>query len=515
VSVRAGLPGLLCLVLLAPALCWNGDPTPHDDQHLIILRPEPFRTTEGKPAPTAPDDGAVFDGKAVQVLQPVRADVRVQLAGDYTLWVRVGQDKDVQTPLRVVLPAAGGKATESVIHKGPGSAGCGGEAGFKAYQKVALKTMPDGKVEEDGLGIAVGGEKDKDGELGEEEMLGALGEKKSTWVNMLRVENPAGKRPFYWWKAGTVHLEPGECRLEVQPLEPPPEGKSPLLDAAFLTTFDKLVYPFSGDISAPRSSYIRFRLAQVPEEGVRIGASIRVHYDPWGTGQVWLTPSGQTTKAAEPHRKSGFTRWYRLQDIENAPGMGGGVAHLLLSVAPESAIQGATQFAVWPHQDQVLREIRWDEPEGLRVSMAPDFENYLHCLRTFRDHAREEYEWALGATGGQLFPLTRGPLYFGNAWGAADGSPYDFMVKTLRLLGFNCAGAPHDAVRSRNNYGWTPVLHAFRRRSSQKELPGPLQERVRAAEGALRRRLYLPDCRRTRRDRPDRDDLAAVEVRRD
>lgn len=446
------------LVLLSPAFCWNGDPTPHDDRHLIILRPGALQTLDGGASPKEADNGAVFGGKAVPVAQPVRASIPVKFQGNYTLWVRVGQEGEARTPLRVDLVREEKKLADAVINDGEGNVERGGAAGFKAYQEVALKTTPDGKVEEGALGIAADGAKDGDAEIGEEEFLGALGQEKKTWVNMLRVDSPSGKRPFYWWKVATVPLEPGEHLLGIHPERPARDGAAPLIDAAFLTTYEKLVYPYAGDISAPRASYIRFRLTKVPESGVTLSAGMRVHYDPWSTGRAALTPSGMSAKGAAPHRAPGFTRWYRLQDIEKAPGMGGGLCHLLLSVQSEGPREGATQFAVWPHQDQVLREIGWDEPEGLRISMATDFENHLHSLRTFRDHARENYERALRATGGRVFPLTRGPLYLGNAWGYATDSPYEYMVKTLRLLGFNCASAPHDAVRSRRNYGWT--LHA-------------------------------------------------------
>ena len=40
----------------------------------------------------------------------------------------------------------------------------------------------------------------------------------------------------------------------------------------------------------------------------------------------------------------------------------------------------------------VLREIDWHEPEGLNISMAMDFENHLHALRTLREHARERQD---------------------------------------------------------------------------------------------------------------------------
>ena len=406
------------------------------------------------------DNGAALDRKAVAVSGGIKASPVVKAEGRYTLWIRAAQTKGVRTALKGEVFAQGVRKLSATFNQGSGGTGLGGPAGFEAYKKVAMKTTPEGKTEEGGLGVAAGGRKEDEGaEIGEDELLDALGEGgkgKRTWANLMRIENPLPARPFYWWKLGTVVLEPGKHELRVRPLTRPPDEHPPLIDVAFLTTFDKLEYPFIGDIDAARASYIRFRIGGLPEKGLTIAASMRVHYDPWGTGRVWLNPNGMGIKAAEPHTQPGFTRWYRLQDIEKAPGLGRGESHLLLNIGGENVVlNGATQFAVYPHQDQVLREIRWDEPEGLRISMATDFENYLHELRTFRDHARENYEKALRATGGRVFPLTRGPLYFGNAWGAAVDAPHEYMVKSLRLLGINCAGVPHDAVRARRNYGWS------------------------------------------------------------
>lgn len=134
---------------------------------------------------------------------------------------------------------------------------------------------------------------------------------------------------------------------------------------------------------------------------------MRIHSDPWSTPVAWLNPARLHAKTAEAHLQPGFTRWYRLQDIERAPAFGAAQAHLSLTIngAAKAAadLAGATQFAVFPHQDNVLREIDWHEPEGLHISLATDFETHLHQLRTLREHAREHYDFALRATGEQLF----------------------------------------------------------------------------------------------------------------
>ncbi len=85
--------------------------------------------------------------------------------------------------------------------------------------------------------------------------------------------------------------------------------------------------------------------------------------------------------------------------------------------------------------------------------MQPDFETNPHLLRTIRDHAEEHYEAALAAAGGAPHPLVRGQaLSFSNSWGAALGDDYDYLVKSMRLLGFNSMGI-RDPLQSRTNYG--------------------------------------------------------------
>lgn len=497
-GTRCALSIAYCVLLACvPVLfAWDGAPSPFDKEHLVVVRPPDFRDAGGPVKPVA-EPGAAF-GQAVQVVGPVSAGFTIRAAGDYVLWVRAAQVKGVQTPIEVEIVACAGAdgkpgAEPSPvrswlqapvrINEGAGSAEHGGPAGYEAYSKQALKTKPGGAaIAEEGE--LPGGEKPAGKQEAEEaeeaELLSDLGQgpkTKERWIHLLRVEQPKPPKPFYWWKVGQVRLEKGGYELGLKPIarpSPAPKGegvapgkaavppstepeRAPLVDAAFLATCDEVVYPYTGDIDAPRASYIRFRIDALPKTGITISASIRVHYDPWGTGAVFLNPMGMDAKRQAPHTKTGFTPWYCLQKIERAPGLGG-EGHLLLNISggesKDPVPAGATQFAVFPHQDYVLREISWSEPEGCHVTMNMEFESNLHLLRTFRDQAREHYEWALAATGGRVFPLTRGPLYFGNAWGAAQDSPYEYMVKTFRLLGFNSVGCG-DAARSRELYGWT------------------------------------------------------------
>ncbi|MGE0605807.1 MAG: HEAT repeat domain-containing protein [Pirellulales bacterium] len=444
---------------------WTGAPTPHDQAHLRVVRAADFRDAQLQPIAAIPIVGAAA-GKAIAIESAATATLHIQHAGKYAVWIRIGGPAKAPAPMRATLNDGKETLLTVTAHDNSGEVGSGGPDGFLAYAKVAQKTAPGadvastGDVDDSPGGNAKQAAIDLAAEFAEELAADSGEEQKTNWVTAQRLEEPSQTQPFYWWKLGTAKLEPGNYLLQVEPLGKFKPDRAPLVDIAFASTALDLEYPFLPDIDAPKASYVRFRIDESPAKGLSIGSSLRVHYDPWSTESVWLNPNAMSPSKAEPHKQAGFTRWYRLQDIERAPGFGGGEAQLYLRVSGIASgkfedCAGATQFAVVPHQDYVLREINWAEPDGLSLSMAPDFETYLHQLRTLRDHAREDYDRAQRATGGQVFPLTRDGLYFGNAWGAATGHQHEYMVKTFRHLGFNCVGETEDAVRGRQLYGWT------------------------------------------------------------
>lgn len=461
---------LVGLMLLSSALHaqWTGAPSPHDGQHLLVLDGADFHAAAGS-APTIQRVAAAVGGSAAAVDQPLAASLQVRHAGTYAIWIRLGGATPQPGPLRVSL-IQGGKIRRTLdvpdLRQAdqPGAAADhGGPAAYRAYAALARKTAPAADATDD-----LGRQRDAqrtDAQAAAAELLGELDRQldqkryqQQRWARYLRLESLRDEQPFYWWRLGTAPLEPGRYELRLEPADRRRDQSVPLVDLALATTAVDLMYPFEGDISAPPASYIRFRLDALPDEGVTITAALRLHYEPWGTPQVSLNPQGLSPGPAAPHRKKGFTCWYRLQDIENAPALGGGLVQLLLNVGnPQqlgTAVRGATQFATFPHDDYVVREIGWHEPGGLRISMRPDFSAHLDQLRTIRDQAREQYRYALAATGGRLFPLTRGGLTFGNGWGAATDEAHGYMLQTLRLLGINAAGISQQPLRSHQSYGW-------------------------------------------------------------
>ena len=433
------------------------EPSPHDGKHLVVIKPLDFRTVEGESPEQSTNKHALF-GQSVTLTRPLEVKLHVRFSGRYQLWMRVAAPKRKRVPVRFEL--AGKQRTVGGTFGATFDLSLGGPAGENAYRVAVGKSGVQGNLDN----LATIPDSKRNGGIKKGNSLGAdllreLAPKKTSnrdkWINDQRLETLDKERPFYWWKLTEVDIEPGEYRLR---LHNAVAANSDLLaiDSGFLSTSTDLLYPFGGDVAQPPASYIRFRLDDVPTAGLSLTASLRIHSTPWSTPRVALNPNGISTKP-QPHKATGFTRWYNLQDIERAPKFGNAQAHLLLQVGDKATgvHRGATQFAVFPHDDFVLREIPWTDPEGLRVSLATDFETNLHLLRTFRDHARENYDRAVAATGDQVFPLTRGDLYFSNVWGAATGDAAQYMVKTLRLLGMNCVGDASDPVANRKLYGWS------------------------------------------------------------
>ena len=469
-------------------------PTPLTNEHLVIVRPAQFVDDGGKAA-LVPVPGAVFAGQAAAVARPLTAAFTVRYAGRYTLWVRVGEADGGRTPVTVSLRRGGDSLLTAAGHDGEGAVGRGGPAAYASYVAEALKVAPAGTAvgdinlaaqHQDAALTAADGPGALTTQMGDQLVSDLHRESGRASVDVLRVD-PRTDAGFYWWKIGTVELPPGAATLHVQPARAPRRNAPPpLLDAAFLTGATDLVYPCAADLHAPRGSYVRFRLDRVPAGGVGIGASINNHaYPYWRTPFTNFNPGGLSEDVAEKHTVAGYTRWYCLQDLRRAPGIGSGPVQLDLRVTPAPgtgrtgagetsalpggggagedtrAPRGATQFAMWPYLDDVVREFDWLEPDGLRLNFATDFERQREQLKTFRDCAREHYELALAAAGDALHPLTRSGLFFGSH-GGSTAATTDYLGKTFRLLGYNVAGFGADPLAARRRFGWQSYTGAAR-----------------------------------------------------
>ena len=445
---------ILIAALLAPVFTphiahaerWTGDASPLDGHRLIVLRTNQF-TTESNSASEATQvkHKATIFGSAATLKAPLQATIRIRTEGTYVLWIRVGQTRRYRTPIQATIRSQGTILAQATIHGASKTESYSGRAGYVAYREV-IEKFTSKLVANDPTETLVGDLID--------ELSSSKEQARRKWSNLDRLEDVDQTLPFYWWKLSPVELKPGEYTLALATQGRIPK-QPPLIDSAFLTTNIDVPYPFFGDIDARPASYVRFQIDSLPpgktQLGIRMGAQL--HHAPWNTGAS-LAPNGINNGKPATHSNTGFTRWYRLQDIENFSGFGGATLSIALSIDPGA--KGATEFAVFPHEDHVLRRFDWSEIDGKRLSMRTDFQTFPRDLRTLRDYARQHYQMAQWATRGQLFPLTRGPLYFANGGAGDSGAGNDYLVKTLRLLGFNSCAAPDNVANSRR-YGWEKV----------------------------------------------------------
>ncbi len=189
--------------------------------------------------------------------------------------------------------------------------------------------------------------------------------------------------------------------------------------------------------NAPAGCFLRFRVDQLPagQTQLNITAGMQVHYAPWSLAGLKLTPAPVTAAG-----------WTPRVDLRTQPGGANGS----LFLAVPAGAKGLTRFSARADDASPARDIAWDEPDGTRIIVTPDGAD----IRTFRDQERRYYLRTLEQTGGRLFPLTRPPLFFGNAWGHTTGGAAEYMVKSFRLMGLNSVETSADAGKYETLYGW-------------------------------------------------------------
>ncbi len=98
----------------------------------------------------------------------------------------------------------------------------------------------------------------------------------------------------------------------------------------------------------------------------------------------------------------------------------------------------------------LLGRVGQQAPAGAKFEVAPSGEN----LQAPRNRERAYYHATSRIARNRLFPLTRPPLQFANAWGWITGDAAEYMVKSFRLLGLNCVATSADMEKYEKLYGW-------------------------------------------------------------
>lgn len=187
----------------------------------------------------------------------------------------------------------------------------------------------------------------------------------------------------------------------------------------------------------PTGAFVRFRVDRMPdaEKELTITGVMKIHVSPWTLPGLTLTP--------KPVQQTGWTPWV---DLLAQPG--GANGSLVLSLPKGS--QGITRFSLVQDDGVCVRDFDWNETDGTKIIVNPDFSD----LRTFREQERRYYMRTLAQTGGRLAPLSRPPLFFGNAWGHTTGGAAEYMVKSFRLMGLNSVETSQDRATYESLYGW-------------------------------------------------------------
>jgi len=413
---------------------------------LIVVRPMHWRLADGPrfQASLAVNNKDSVLRQVVKVDRPLLSYLRVRHAGTYDVWVRIGQPANTSSPLTVELFKDGKTVLSGEINHDAGAAGRGGPTGFRTYREKAAMVVPGGAATTFDLT-----NKNDTGSVKNsiiDDMAGDDGKSQALWVNSFRIEKVDAKSPFLWWKLSGVALTPGDYELKVKPAGG--DSKTPpLLDAAILTTNRQVVYPFGGDIDAPQANYVRFRIDDLgKDKKLFIKLGFLIHRLPFGASASANPEGFPKDLKAQPHIRTGFTRWYRMSDIEDVPS-----GNFTLSVGIEGDARGLSQFATFPQDDAVLHQFDWNELDGRYLAIGSAATGQV---TTGRDQTRMHYEYALNAGGGRIYPMMRGDtLTLGNSWGLASGGASEYMMKTLRLLGLNYVSAS-DGVKNEERYGW-------------------------------------------------------------
>jgi len=179
--------------------------SPHDDHHLLIVRPQELVDADWAKAQLVEEPQGTFNNETAMLTKPLHSDVKVKHPGKYTVWVRLTQRAGKPTPVQVDFQSEGKTLLAGKVQTDGGAADLGGPAGYKAYAATAEQNTPKGAVatfETDRFDLAADDKKTGESPVGEgnkpkladdtelgDDLLNELSEKPADpWAHLARLE---------------------------------------------------------------------------------------------------------------------------------------------------------------------------------------------------------------------------------------------------------------------------------------------------------------------------------------
>ena len=232
------------------------------------------------------------------------------------------------------------------------------------------------------------------------------------------------------------------------PRAPPGVGGRRAARPGVLTTFDKLAYPYVGDVNAPPASYIHAH-RQAAESRPPHQGRLRSHSDPWSTAQVWLNPGKIDTVKGVDHTRSGFTL-VSLAGHPARPTFPGRLPHLHVA-RPARARRCSRASHSLPCFPATMSSVRSTGPSRKAEHLDGDGFQDVSAPVARCAHAREHYEMALAATGDNFSADAR-RFNTSATWGGSSTGDCGDYGQDPAILGPTASARPQSA-KSRGTAG--------------------------------------------------------------
>src|SRR5262245_32333432 len=78
---------------------WSGKPSPHDGQHLVVIRPTEWLSTAAHKSVATPLPACAFGAEAA-IKEGIESPLTVRHAGDYSIWIHLSGPEKAPVALR-------------------------------------------------------------------------------------------------------------------------------------------------------------------------------------------------------------------------------------------------------------------------------------------------------------------------------------------------------------------------------------------------------------------------------